>query len=219
MLAAVPTPPLGPIWVALLIVGAASAVVVGQQCARRPLPLLPALGKLVVASALAAVTMAVLGYAGGGELGNFGQSGSTRPPSDPRCSCGSSASAALTVAMAGGIARAPKVAAPDSPADVPEKSETLDPNAELEPKPNPSRSPSSSRLRASPTRKATSSPPSNPRTTSRSTRSQADYEPAPFIRTLPPVSTTTCPIRRPEYIDDDDATPGPIGDQRRPADD
>src|SRR6478735_69761 len=34
VLAAVPTPPLGPIWVALLIVGAASAVVVGQQCAR-----------------------------------------------------------------------------------------------------------------------------------------------------------------------------------------
>ena len=32
VLAAVPTPPLGPVWVALLIVAAASGVVVGQQC-------------------------------------------------------------------------------------------------------------------------------------------------------------------------------------------
>ena len=38
VLAAVPTPPLGPVWVALLIVAAASGVAVGQQCARRPLP-------------------------------------------------------------------------------------------------------------------------------------------------------------------------------------
>lgn len=33
ILAAAPTPPLGPVWVALLIVGAASGVAVGQQCA------------------------------------------------------------------------------------------------------------------------------------------------------------------------------------------
>ncbi|CQD16120.1 integral membrane protein [Mycolicibacterium conceptionense] len=38
VLAAVPTPPLGPIWVALLIVGAASAVALGQQCARGRCP-------------------------------------------------------------------------------------------------------------------------------------------------------------------------------------
>jgi hypothetical protein len=38
ILAAVPSPPLGPVWVALLIVGAASGVALGQQCARRPLP-------------------------------------------------------------------------------------------------------------------------------------------------------------------------------------
>ena len=31
ILAAVPTPPLGPVWVALLIIGAASAVAIGQQ--------------------------------------------------------------------------------------------------------------------------------------------------------------------------------------------
>ena len=46
VLAAAPTPPLGPVWVALLIVGASSGVAVGQQCARRPLPLIPAMGKL-----------------------------------------------------------------------------------------------------------------------------------------------------------------------------
>src|ERR1700741_1792126 len=45
ILAAVPSPPLGPVWVALLIVAAASGVAVGEQCARRPLPLLPPLGK------------------------------------------------------------------------------------------------------------------------------------------------------------------------------
>ena len=75
VLAAVPTPPLGPVWVALLIVAAASGVAVGQQCARRPLPLLPALGKLVVAAAVAALTMALVGYAGSGRLGNFGDVG------------------------------------------------------------------------------------------------------------------------------------------------
>ena len=39
ILAAAPTPPLGPVWVALLIIGAAAGVALGQQCARRPLPL------------------------------------------------------------------------------------------------------------------------------------------------------------------------------------
>ena len=75
ILAAVPTPPLGPVWVALLIVGAASGVAVGQQCARRPLPLPAALAKLAVAAALSAATMALLGYASGGQLGNFGDVG------------------------------------------------------------------------------------------------------------------------------------------------
>jgi len=75
VLAAAPTPPLGPIWVALLIVGAVSGVAVGQQCARRPLPLLSALAKVVVAAAIAAVTMALLALAGSGALGNFGDVG------------------------------------------------------------------------------------------------------------------------------------------------
>ena len=116
MLAAVPTPPLGPVWVALLIVGAASGVVVGQQCARRPLPLLPALGKLRHRVAAAAVTMALLGYAGGGELGNFGHVGVDQATFGPaRVPVVRRRSAALTVAMAGGIARRPKAPQPQAP--------------------------------------------------------------------------------------------------------
>ena len=53
ILAAAPTPPLGPIWVALLIIGASSGVAVGQQCARQALPLVPAVIKLLVAAVLA----------------------------------------------------------------------------------------------------------------------------------------------------------------------
>jgi hypothetical protein len=75
ILAAVPTPPLGPVWVALLIVGAASGVAVGQQCARHVLPLLPAVAKLLVASAAGALVMSLLAYGGSGQLGNFGQVG------------------------------------------------------------------------------------------------------------------------------------------------
>jgi Family of unknown function (DUF6350) len=75
ILAAAPTPPLGPVWVALLIVGAASGVAVGQQCARRPLPLLPALGKLLAASVAGALAMSLLAYGGSGWLGNFGDVG------------------------------------------------------------------------------------------------------------------------------------------------
>ena len=75
VLAASPTPPLGPAWVALLIVGASSGVAVGQQCARRPLPLVPALGKLLAAAAAGAVAMSLLALGGGGRLGNFGDVG------------------------------------------------------------------------------------------------------------------------------------------------
>jgi len=75
VLAASPAPPLGPAWVALLIVGASSGVVVGQQCARRPLPLVPALGKLLAAAAAGALAMSLLAVGGGGRLGNFGDVG------------------------------------------------------------------------------------------------------------------------------------------------
>lgn len=75
ILAAAPTPPLGPVWVALLIVGASSGVAVGQQCARQPLSLLPAMAKLLVASVTGALAMSLLAYGGGGRLGNFGHVG------------------------------------------------------------------------------------------------------------------------------------------------
>jgi hypothetical protein len=75
ILAALPTPPLGPVWVALLIVGASSGVAVGQQCARHALPLLPAIAKLLVASVAGALVMSLLAFGGSGRLGNFGDVG------------------------------------------------------------------------------------------------------------------------------------------------
>jgi hypothetical protein len=115
VLAAVPSPPLGPVWVALLIVAAASAVAVGQQCARRPLPLPEAAAKLAVASALAAVVMAVLGYAGGGQLGNFGEVGVDQTTFGPAVFLWFVTIGGLTVAMTGGLARRPKVARAPEP--------------------------------------------------------------------------------------------------------
>jgi hypothetical protein len=123
ILAAVPTPPLGPAWVALLIVAAASGVAVGQQSARQPLPLLPALGKLIVAAAIAALTMAVLGYAGGGRLGNFGAVGVDQVTFAPAVFLWFAGIGTLTVAMSGGITRrvkAPKPAPEPDPASEPE---------------------------------------------------------------------------------------------------
>lgn len=112
VLAAVPTPPLGPVWVALLIVAAAAAVAVGQQCARHPVPLGPALAKLLVASALAALTMALLGYAGGGRLGNFGDVGVDQATFGPAVFLWFAGIGALTVVMAGGVARRPRAPKP-----------------------------------------------------------------------------------------------------------
>jgi hypothetical protein len=133
VLAAVPSPPLGPVWVALLIVAAASAVAVGQQCARRPLPLLPALGKLIVAAASAAATMALLGVAGGGRLGNFGDVGVDQVTFAPAVFLWFVGIGGLTVAMSGGIARRPKRVKPvpqpepePDPDDVDDEPELLD---------------------------------------------------------------------------------------------
>jgi hypothetical protein len=112
ILAAAPTPPLGPVWVALLIVGASSGVVVGQQCARRPLPLLPALAKLLVAASTAALVMMLLGYAGGGRLGNFGDVGVDQSTFGPAVFAWFAGVGAVTVAMAGGITRRRKGPAP-----------------------------------------------------------------------------------------------------------
>ncbi len=120
VLAAVPSPPLGPIWVALLIAAAASAVALGQQCARRPEPLPAAGAKLLAASALAAVVMAVLGHAGGGRLGNFGVVGVDQSTFGPAVFVWFLGIGALTVVMAGGIARRPKVRPAPVPAPAPE---------------------------------------------------------------------------------------------------
>ena len=103
ILAAAPTPPLGPVWVALLIVGAVSAVAIGQQCARRPLPLAAAFAKLAVASMLAAVSLALLAVAAGGALGNFGNVGVDQATLIPGVLFWFGSVGGLTVVMAGGL--------------------------------------------------------------------------------------------------------------------
>lgn len=107
ILAAAPQPPLGPVWVALLIIGAASGVVVGQQCARRAAPLLVAIPKLLVAAVSAALVLALLGYAGGGRLGNFGDVGVDQTTFAPAVFFWFASVGAVTVLMAGGVQRRP----------------------------------------------------------------------------------------------------------------
>jgi hypothetical protein len=131
VLAAVPSPPLGPVWVALLIVAAASGVAVGQQCARRPLPLLAAVAKLVVAALVAALAMALLGYAGGGRLGNFGDVGVDQVTFGPAVFLWFVGIGALTVFMSGGIARWPK-----RPKPAPEPEPEIEPEPVAEPDPD-----------------------------------------------------------------------------------
>lgn len=103
VLAAVPTPPLGPVWVALLIVAAASAVALGQQCARRPLPILMALAKVALAAAVAAAAMALLAFAGSGPLGNFGDVGVDQATFAPAVFLWFAGIGGLTSVMSGGI--------------------------------------------------------------------------------------------------------------------
>ena len=127
VLAAVPTPPLGPVWVALLIIGASSGVAVGQQCARRPLPIVPALAKLLVASVAGALAMSLLAYAGSGRLGNFGHVGVDQGALMIGVFFWFALVGSITVVMAGGIRRPPRrrkpapepepVEEPDEPAD------------------------------------------------------------------------------------------------------
>jgi hypothetical protein len=108
VLAAAPHPPLGPAWVALLIVGASSGVALGQQCARRPLPLSDAMAKLGIAALVAALTLALLGYAGSGQLGNFGGVGLDQSTFGFAVFLWFTAVGWLTVAMAGGIRYRPR---------------------------------------------------------------------------------------------------------------
>jgi hypothetical protein len=118
ILAAAPTPPLGPIWVALLIIGASSGVAVGQQCARQALPLVPAVIKLLVAAVVGAAVMTLLGSGGGGRLGNFGDVGVDKSAFFVGVLFWFAVVGAVTVVIAGGIRRRPrrprpKPAAPD----------------------------------------------------------------------------------------------------------
>ncbi|WP_243632931.1 DUF6350 family protein [Mycobacterium uberis] len=108
VLAAASTPPLAPVWVALLIVGASSGVVVGQQCARHALPLITAMAKLLVAAVTGALMMALLGYAGSGRLGNFGDVSVDQGALVLGVFFWFSVVGWVTVVVAGGIRRLPK---------------------------------------------------------------------------------------------------------------
>jgi hypothetical protein len=108
VLAAAPNPPLGPAWVALLIVGASSGVAVGQQCARRPLPMSEAMAKVGIAALVAALIMALLGYAGSGQLGNFGDVGIDQGTFGFAVFLWFTGVGAITVVMAGGVSYRPR---------------------------------------------------------------------------------------------------------------
>jgi Family of unknown function (DUF6350) len=138
VLAAAPTPPLGPVWVALLIVGAASGVAVGQQCARRPLPLVPAMAKLLVASVAGALAMSLVAYGGSGRLGNFGDVGVDQGALVVGVFFWFAVVGWVTVVMTGGIRRRPRrpkrpkpepAPAADGPADF-EEQESEEPDDE-----------------------------------------------------------------------------------------
>ncbi|KLO35883.1 membrane protein [Mycobacterium nebraskense] len=122
ILAAAPRPPLGPVWVALLIIGAASGVAVGQQCARRALPLIPAMAKLLVASVAGALAMSLLAYGGSGRLGNFGDVGVDQGALLIGVFFWFSVVGGITLVMTGGVTARPRrpkpvPAAAEEPAD------------------------------------------------------------------------------------------------------
>lgn len=108
VLAAIPRPPLGPVWVALLIIGASAGVAVGQQCARRALPPLAATAKLLVAAVAGALLMSLLAYAGSGQLGNFGHVGVDQGSLLIGVFFWFTVVGGVTVVMAGGIRRRPR---------------------------------------------------------------------------------------------------------------
>jgi Family of unknown function (DUF6350) len=133
VLAAAPHPPLGPVWVALLIVGASAGVALGQQCARRPLPIFAAMAKLAIAALLAAMSVALLGYAGSGQLGNFGAVGIDQSTFGVAVFFWFAAVGWVTVAMAGGIRYRLRKPKPVRPAEQPvEADEPGDPIPDLE---------------------------------------------------------------------------------------
>ena len=142
VLAAAPNPPLGPAWVALLIIGASSGVAVGQQCARRPLPILEAMAKLGIAALVAALTMALLGYAGSGQLGNFGDVGIDQGTFGFAVFGWFAVVGAITVVMAGGARYRPRKPKPAEPAaEVAEPSPPAEPAEEVADEEPPASSP------------------------------------------------------------------------------
>lgn len=152
ILAAVPTPPLGPAWVALMIIGAASGVAVGQQCARHPVPWPTAIHKVVTAALLAATFLAIVGKLAGGQLGNFGRLGIDQGTFGPGVFFWFLVIGLLTVFMLGGATRLPARTRRDpEPAPEPGPEPTLEPEpepapepemeAEPEPEPGPQRDP------------------------------------------------------------------------------
>jgi hypothetical protein len=133
VLAAAPHPPLGPVWVALLIVGASAGVALGQQCARRPLPIFAAMAKLAIAALLAAVSVALLGYAGSGQLGNFGAVGIDQGTFGVAVFFWFAAVGWVTVAMAGGIRYRLRKPKPVRPKEQPvEAHDPVDPIPDVE---------------------------------------------------------------------------------------
>ncbi|WP_041927589.1 cell division protein PerM [Mycobacteroides abscessus] len=152
ILAAVPTPPLGPAWVALMIIGAASGVAVGQQCARHPVPWPTAIHKVVTAALLAATFLAIVGKLAGGQLGNFGRLGIDQGTFGPGVFFWFLVIGLLTVFMLGGATRLPARTRRDpEPAPEPNTEPAPEPNtepapepemeAEPEPEPGPQRDP------------------------------------------------------------------------------
>ncbi|OHT82453.1 cell division protein PerM [Mycobacteroides saopaulense] len=150
ILAAVPTPPLGPAWVALMIIGAASGVAVGQQCARRPAPWPTAIHKVVAAALLAATFLAIVGKLAGGQLGNFGRLGIDQGTFGPGVFFWFLVIGLLTVFMLGGATRLPARARPEpepqpepQSAPEPEPEVVAEPESEPEVDPEPSPEPDS----------------------------------------------------------------------------
>ncbi|CPT20807.1 cell division protein PerM [Mycobacteroides abscessus] len=144
ILAAVPTPPLGPAWVALMIIGAASGVAVGQQCARHPVPWPTAIHKVVTAALLAATFLAIVGKLAGGQLGNFGRLGIDQGTFGPGVFFWFLVIGLLTVFMLGGATRLPartrrdpEPAPEPGPEPTPEPEPAPEPEMEAEPEPEP----------------------------------------------------------------------------------
>lgn len=142
ILAAVPTPPLGPAWVALMIIGAASGVAVGQQCARHPVPWPTAIHKVVTAALLAATFLAIVGKLAGGQLGNFGRLGIDQGTFGPGVFFWFLVIGLLTVFMLGGATRLPARTRRDpEPAPEPEMDPEPAPAPEPDPEPAPEPAP------------------------------------------------------------------------------